>query len=79
MNKIPIDNKYVGSPFDDFLREEGLSEEVEAGAIKKLIACQLQETLENEHPSLPLIFPLILCQIASNLIFDYILRLHHQF
>jgi hypothetical protein len=37
-------NKSIGSSFDDFLAEEGLSDEVEAGAIKKIIACQLQET-----------------------------------
>jgi DNA-binding Xre family transcriptional regulator len=46
-----MNNKYVGSSFDDFLSEEGLTEEVEAGAIKKLIAYQLQETLEKEHLS----------------------------
>ena len=44
-------NKAIGSSFDDFLSEEGLSTEVEAGAIKKLIACQLQEAIEKEHIS----------------------------
>jgi predicted XRE-type DNA-binding protein len=44
-------NKSIGSSFDDFLTEEGLSDEVEAGAIKKIIAYQLQETIEKEHLS----------------------------
>jgi len=41
-------NKSIGSSFDDFLVEEGISEEVEAGAIKKIIAYQLQEAIEKE-------------------------------
>jgi antitoxin HicB len=31
----------VGSPFDDFLKDDGLYEEVTARAIKRVIACQL--------------------------------------
>ena len=42
-------NQYIGSNFDDFLNEEGIAEEVESGAIKKIIAFQLQERLETEH------------------------------
>ena len=42
-------NKSIGSSFDDFLTEEGITEEVEAGAIKKLIAYQLQEAIEKEQ------------------------------
>jgi len=42
-------NKYVGSTFDDFLAEGGLSEEVEAGAIKKIIAYQLQDAIKKEN------------------------------
>jgi predicted XRE-type DNA-binding protein len=44
-------NSAIGSSFDDFLVEEGISEEVEAGAIKKIIAYQLQEAIEREHLS----------------------------
>jgi predicted XRE-type DNA-binding protein len=44
-------NKSIGSSFDDFLFEEGISEEVEAGAIKKLIAYQLQEAIKKEQLS----------------------------
>ena len=44
-------NNYIGSSFDDFLDEEGIAEEVEAGAIKKIIVYQLQEAIEKEHLS----------------------------
>lgn len=42
-------NNTIGSSFEDFLKEEGIAEEVETGAVKKLIAFQLLETLEREH------------------------------
>ena len=42
-------NKTIGSSFDDFLAEEGITEEVEAGAIKKIIAYQLQEAMIKER------------------------------
>jgi len=42
-------NKAIGSSLDDFLTEEGISEEVEARAIKKIIAYQLQEALKKER------------------------------
>jgi len=41
-------NNSIGSSFDDFLIEEGIAEEVEAGAIKKIIAYQLLEAIEKE-------------------------------
>ena len=41
-------NNSIGSSFDDFLIEEGIAEEVEAGAIKKVIAYQLREAIERE-------------------------------
>ena len=44
-------NNSIGSSFDDFLAEEGLSEEVESSAIKKLIAYQLRAAIEKEHIS----------------------------
>jgi len=46
-----LKNNAIGSSFDDFLVEEGISGEVEAGAIKKIIAWQLQEAIEKEHIS----------------------------
>ena len=39
-------NKYIGSDFDDFLREEGILAEVEAVAIKRVIAFQIQQEVE---------------------------------
>ena len=44
-------NNAIGGSFDDFLVEEGISEEVETGAIKKIIAYQLLEGIEKEHLS----------------------------
>ena len=46
-----MNNNSIGSSFDDFLVKEGISEEVEAGAIKKIISYQLQEAIEKEQPS----------------------------
>jgi hypothetical protein len=39
-------NNYTGSDFDDFLREEGILEEVAARAHKRLLALQLKEAME---------------------------------
>ena len=36
-----MNNKHVGSRFDDFLREERLLEEVETTAVKRVIAYQI--------------------------------------
>jgi len=44
-------NKHIGSTFDSFLEEEGIAEDVENGAVKKLIAFQLKAALETEHIS----------------------------
>ncbi|MBN2685629.1 MAG: XRE family transcriptional regulator [Pontiellaceae bacterium] len=35
--------KHVGSSFDDFLNEEGISAEVEAKAIKRVLAFQIEQ------------------------------------
>lgn len=39
-------NKHIGSSFDDFLEEEGLLEEVEALAVKRVLAWQLSQAME---------------------------------
>ena len=39
-------NKYTGSDFDEFLREEGILEEVTARAHKRLLSLQLNEAME---------------------------------
>lgn len=41
----------VGSRFDDFLEEEGLLAEVEAAAIKKVIAFHLEKMMKKEKLS----------------------------
>ena len=44
-------NDYIGSDFDDFLSEQGLTEEVSATAIKRVIAWQLAELMKAQHVS----------------------------
>jgi len=41
-------NPHIGSSFDDFLQEESLYTEVNAGAAKKLLALQLAQALEEK-------------------------------
>ncbi|MFC4310898.1 helix-turn-helix domain-containing protein [Steroidobacter flavus] len=41
----------VGQPFDDFLKQEGMQEEVHAAAIKRVIAWQLAEAMKASHIS----------------------------
>ena len=36
----------TGSRFDDFLKEEGMFEEVQAKALKRVLAEQLQESMQ---------------------------------
>ena len=43
--------KNVGSTFDDFLKEEGLFEEVTAVAIKRFIAYQLAKKMSEDNLS----------------------------
>ena len=37
-------NPHIGSSFDDFLREEGLYEEVTAAAVKRVLAWQIDQS-----------------------------------
>lgn len=39
-------NMHIGSDFDDFLREEGLLEEVQATAVKRVLASQLEKSMQ---------------------------------
>ncbi len=39
----------IGSSFDDFLEEEGILAQADAVAIKRVIAFQLEETMQKEH------------------------------
>nr|WP_298168366.1 Fis family transcriptional regulator [uncultured Pseudomonas sp.] len=42
-------NKHIGSDFDDFLAEQGLTEEVSAAALKRVITWQIQEAMKARH------------------------------
>ena len=44
-----MSNPHIGSNFDDFLQEEGIFEEVEAAAIKKVVACMIEQTMAKSH------------------------------
>lgn len=49
MNKIAKRNPYLGSSVDDFFAEDGLLEEIEAAAIKRVIALELLSELARKH------------------------------
>ena len=42
-----MSNKHIGSSFDDFLEDEGIREEVEAVAVKRVLAYELALAMEN--------------------------------
>ncbi|MGP5236863.1 XRE family transcriptional regulator [Pseudomonas helleri] len=42
-------NKHIGSDFDDFLSEQGLTEEVSAAALKRVIAWQIAEAMKAQR------------------------------
>ena len=44
-------NPHIGNDFDDFLREEGLYEEVEAAALKKVIASAMAQQMKRRQIS----------------------------
>jgi len=44
-------NEYIGSDFDDFLSEEGLLEEAEAVAVKRVLAYQIKEMMVAQNLS----------------------------
>lgn len=44
-------NKHEGSSFDDFLKDEGIYEDVEAAAVKKVIALMLAEEMKSQKIS----------------------------
>jgi len=41
-----MSNKHIGSDFDDFLREEGILDDAEAVATKRVIAFQIAREME---------------------------------
>ena len=44
-----MNNKNIGSNFDDFLKEEGIYNEVNATATKRVIAYQLQKIMKERR------------------------------
>lgn len=46
-----MNEKHVGSDLDNFLREEGLLEEVEAVAAKRVLAYQISEAMKDQDLS----------------------------
>ena len=46
-----VDKKHVGTDFDDFLRDEGVFDEAEAVATKRVIAYQLAQEMERANIS----------------------------
>ncbi len=43
-----VDNKHIGSSFDDFLAEDGLLESCEEQAIKEILADQIKNAMQSE-------------------------------
>jgi len=46
-----MDKKPIGSNFDDFLAEEGLLEQAETVAIKRVLAYQVEELMKEQNLS----------------------------
>ncbi len=46
-----MNEQHLGSDFDDYLREEGLLEEVEAVAAKRVLAYQISEAMREQELS----------------------------
>jgi antitoxin HicB len=46
-----MNKKHIGSNFDDFLKEENLYEQVQAVAIKRMIAYQITEEMKKKKLS----------------------------
>ena len=42
-----MNKKNIGSDFNDFLRDEGIYEEVHAAALKEVFAAELREAMKN--------------------------------
>jgi DNA-binding Xre family transcriptional regulator len=49
MNANTKGNPYIGSNVDAFFAEEGLLEEIEAAAVKRIIALELLAELQEKH------------------------------
>lgn len=43
-----MNKKHIGDSFDDFLKEQGIFEEIEARAFKKVITIQIQKEMQKK-------------------------------
>jgi len=48
---VELKEKHIGSSFDDFLKEEGIYDEVVVAATKKALAFKLQKIIKEMHIS----------------------------
>ena len=46
-----MENKHIGSDFDDFLAEEGFLEQAETVAVKRVIAYQVEQLMAQQNLS----------------------------
>lgn len=46
-----MSNQAIGSLFDEFLEEQGVLEQTHAVAIKRVLAWQIQQAMEEQHMS----------------------------
>ena len=46
-----MEEKHLGSDFDDFLAEEGLLEQAEAVAVKRVLAFQVEQLMKEQNLS----------------------------
>jgi len=44
-----VDNKHIGGDLDDFLRDEGMLDDAEAVATKRVIAYQIAQEMDRAH------------------------------
>lgn len=50
IHRIIRDKKgFIGSRFDDFLKEDGSYEEIQAVAIKRVLAWQIEQAMKEKH------------------------------
>lgn len=45
---MTINEKYIGSDFEDFLEEEGILQEVTEASIKRVLAYQIRQEMKNK-------------------------------
>ena len=51
MNRRTVRQEHIGSDFDDFLKQDGLLAECEAGALKRVVAWQIEREMKRRKIS----------------------------